>query len=318
MLTGIPETLRITGSLATLNLRISQAKLLLDETDATLELRSKLRVQLKALKDDKVITDNDDIIKRLLVEWFKFAREAHLGTEVSRPEFVICVPSAWSVNSYHRWYKAMDAAIRIVWTAHDDETPPDIFTVSEPDAAAAHRGECITVIDCGGATIELMTLEKLQNDPQRWKEVCKSSANTIEGDLINERVRKLVTVKLARYASYLEKPERGISIETTVESEIIRPFETDIKRSCEDPRCDPPQAFLVSELMHNAAQGPSTEGLRSLILGQNAPVNAKGQHIAHVAWIGQFSDSELIRSTGEILMNTWPKKPEYTYDKGTP
>jgi hypothetical protein len=115
----------------------SSFKLLLDETDATTQIRAKLQNQLRILKKAGVIHHEDDILYHYLVKWFTFARERGIDNGVSHPEFVVCVPSAYSVSSFHRWFKAYNRAIRTVWTAFSDSVPPKIFTISEPAAGAS-------------------------------------------------------------------------------------------------------------------------------------------------------------------------------------
>jgi hypothetical protein len=93
--------------------------------------------QLRILKKAGVIHHEDDILYHYLVKWFTFARERGIDNGVSHPEFVVCVPSAYSVSSFHRWFKAYNRAIRTVWTAFSDSVPPKIFTISEPAAGAS-------------------------------------------------------------------------------------------------------------------------------------------------------------------------------------
>jgi hypothetical protein len=121
---------------------LTQFKLLLDETDATKDIRKDLSLKVLFLKKAGVIEHEDDLFIIYFTLWFTFARDrAHqtkLNPGATRPEFVICAPSAYSVTSYALLYKAFDTAIRLVWDQHDDKNPPRIFSISEPAAAASY------------------------------------------------------------------------------------------------------------------------------------------------------------------------------------
>jgi molecular chaperone DnaK (HSP70) len=116
---------------------IGQFKLLLDETKATTQIRGEIQKKVQVLKKARLIKDDDDILYHFLVKWFEFARERDLDHGDLEPEFVVCVPSAYSVHSFHRWFKTFDRAIRAVWTSFSNTAPPKIFTISEPAAAAS-------------------------------------------------------------------------------------------------------------------------------------------------------------------------------------
>jgi hypothetical protein len=117
---------------------VAQFKLMLEETEATQEVRRELKVKTDILRGKGFIKDADDVIFHYLRKWFTFARSRGIDKGFARPEFVICAPSGWSVKSYHRWYKAMLRAIREVWDEHTVENPPNISTVVEPEAAASY------------------------------------------------------------------------------------------------------------------------------------------------------------------------------------
>ena len=60
---------------------------------------------------------------------------------------------------------------------------------------------------------------------------------------------------MTQHAAYLDKPEYGTSIEAIVESDIIQPFEVNIKRNTPDPRIFIPKGFRVAGLLPNAIHG---------------------------------------------------------------
>jgi hypothetical protein len=87
---------------------------LLDETDATKGIRKILMRKIRMLKKVGFIEHEDDVLSCLLRKWLTVFRERGLDKGVLEPDFVICAPSAYSVSSYHRWYKKFDRAIRAV------------------------------------------------------------------------------------------------------------------------------------------------------------------------------------------------------------
>jgi molecular chaperone DnaK (HSP70) len=117
-------------------------KLLLDGTKETKDIRAKLMAKAAVLKKEGRIKHEDDIIADYFEWWLQYVRqfaiEKGLEKGVSQPEFVLSVPSAWSVCSFQRWVKACSRAIRKVWPEHSDQRPPKIFTISEPSAAASY------------------------------------------------------------------------------------------------------------------------------------------------------------------------------------
>jgi hypothetical protein len=121
---------------------ITQFKLLPDETQATEDIRKDLGRKVRFLKKEGIIKHEDDLFFNYFHKWLTFARyrahETELDPGAAQPEFVICAPSAYSVTSYQRLYKAFERAIRIVWPQHDDKHPPRIFSIAEPAAAASY------------------------------------------------------------------------------------------------------------------------------------------------------------------------------------
>jgi hypothetical protein len=80
---------------------VPQFKVLLDETESTVPTRAKLQVKLGALVRAGFIKEHD-VIRDFFVKWFNFARDHGVGRDVEFPDYVICAPSAWSVDNYHR------------------------------------------------------------------------------------------------------------------------------------------------------------------------------------------------------------------------
>jgi len=108
---------------------------MLDDTDATLDVRNDLEKQLDGLKRDGYIHGKDDVMSDYFTEWFTFAKDQSFDMGMACPEFVISVPSDWGVTSCHRYYTAIVKAIVNVWNL---QAPPSIITVSEPEAAASY------------------------------------------------------------------------------------------------------------------------------------------------------------------------------------
>jgi hypothetical protein len=148
---------------------IGQFKLLLDETNATTQIRGEIQKKVQVLKKARLIKDDDDILYHFLVKWFEFARERDLDHGDLEPEFVVCVPSAYSVHSFHRWLKTFDRAIRAVWTSFSNTAPPKIFTISEP-AAAASLSMSQNHITVEVSSYPGIVLVKANNDAIAWRE----------------------------------------------------------------------------------------------------------------------------------------------------
>ena len=77
-----------------------------------------------------------------------------------------------------------------------------------------------------------------------------------------------------------------------------------------------------SLLIHNrdewvALYEPTISGLARLLDEQHGRVEQKGRSIAYAVWVGQFSDSDMVRKTGQEIMDKWPTKPNYIHEKGT-
>jgi hypothetical protein len=56
--------------------------------------------------------------------------------------------------------------------------------------------------------------------------------------------------------------------------------------------------------------------MKTLLIEQHMRVTAANEVIRHVAWVGEFSDSPVIRHVGENLMRTWPTVPRFIHDTG--
>ena len=85
------------------------------------------------------IDEEDDLIVGFLNNWLRCVRGKceDEGTQ-QRPEFVVTVPSAWSVRSRSRWVKAFEKAIRNLWPAHKAGHQSLIYTIAEPAAAGSY------------------------------------------------------------------------------------------------------------------------------------------------------------------------------------
>ncbi|KAI4680519.1 hypothetical protein J4E81_010200 [Alternaria sp. BMP 2799] len=326
---------------------ITGLKLLLDSSIDTSELEKKL----DDLQRDGFIHAQDDAFTDYLVQSLTRVREKQFDEGFQHPEFVICAPIAWSVKSYHRWYSSFVSAIRIVWPEHDAQTPPRITTASEPEAAASYClsnwggdfevDDCVLNVDAGGGTIQLTTLKKTRQNPDRWELVCEMSCKTCGGESWNNNVRRILERKFA----CLE--EEGVlgqllqsndSVSNIIES-AVQFFESDIKRSCPDlttrdpdPNERPPgfriyglqpdqarnfernELFLTPE-EYDEVVGGSLTGLDALFHEQYQHIEAKGGTVSCVTWTGQFSDSRLLRDRGKECTQNWPHPPKHIHDK---
>ncbi|KAI4910676.1 hypothetical protein J4E90_006931 [Alternaria incomplexa] len=314
------------------------SKLMLGDTDATLDVRNDLEKQLDGLKRDGYIHGKDDVMSDYFTEWFTFAKDQSFDMGMACPEFVISVPSDWGVTSCHRYYTAIVKAIVNVWNL---QAPPSIITVSEPEAAASYClslegtevgiGSCVSVIDAGGGTIEMITLKKTRNDPVRWEQICPMSSDSHGGDSLNRVLRDIVTKKLAS-ESYLGEQYADITVPSIVAG-VVQKYESDIKRSSSDPTTKPPSGFVIQGLKSDPARGrfphtlkltsdewirvykPAHDGLIKIIDEQHSLVVAKGERIDSVVWVGQFSDSKSFRAKEKRYMATWEHVPEHTDEK---
>ncbi|KAI4701041.1 hypothetical protein J4E89_010877 [Alternaria sp. Ai002NY15] len=264
------------------------SKLMLDDTDATLDVRNDLEKQLDGLTRDGYIHAQDDVMSDYFTEWFTFAKEQSFDMGIACPEFVISVPSDWGI------------------------------------------GSCVSVIDAGGGTIEMITLKKTRNDPVRWEQICPMSSDSHGGDSLNRVLRDIVTKKLAS-ESYLGEQYADITVPSIVAG-VVQKYESDIKRSSSDPTTKPPSGFVIQGLKSDPARGlfphtlkltsdewirvykPAHDGLIKIIDEQHSLVVAKGERIDSVVWVGQFSDSKSFRAKGKRYMATWEHVPEHTDD----
>lgn len=125
---------------------VTRPKLLFDDSPVTDKIRIRIADKIRTLMQIGMISKAEDILQDILDPWMTVVRKRLLTSSdllpEDKPEFVICVPTHWSVSSHHKLCKAMETSIRAAWPAfrslepsHSQE-PIDIFTVREPEAGA--------------------------------------------------------------------------------------------------------------------------------------------------------------------------------------
>ena len=116
--------------------RISKPKLLLDDSVGTQSVRDRLRPILDRLRENKVITEDEQVISDYLTRLFRHAKQQatqHFRLEEDMPaEHVATVPVTWGPKTLRK----MQNAIAIAVESSQFGSMNNFFFISEPEAAA--------------------------------------------------------------------------------------------------------------------------------------------------------------------------------------
>jgi hypothetical protein len=122
--------------------RIANFKLLLDDSEATKDIRANLTPIINHLKRTKLIQKEEDLFAHYLTHLLQNAKQ-HLSEqgvlEDDTPvEFVLCVPAKWPIKGRRVLQTALKSAVKDVRLGKQNEDGGlDLFIVAEPEAAAA-------------------------------------------------------------------------------------------------------------------------------------------------------------------------------------
>lgn len=125
------------------NQALSRFKLLLDESQKTLGIRTRLVQTLDALKERKVISNHREVIDDFLTCLLRHTKSelSNAGLDESyRMEIVLCVPAIWSQKACRDMQTALAIAMeraRFGGVNCQHSSIENLFIVSEPEAAAA-------------------------------------------------------------------------------------------------------------------------------------------------------------------------------------
>jgi hypothetical protein len=121
---------------------VRQAKLLLDNSEATESARQDLTQTLQQLKEQKLIKRDEDVITDFLTHLSHVKsqlEERHSLSDDCDVEFVLCVPPVWTTEASTTMTRAMSTAAHDVgFKTSRIGTIEDFFIVSEPEAAATY------------------------------------------------------------------------------------------------------------------------------------------------------------------------------------
>ena len=191
-------------------------KVHLDEDSLhTQDLRKELAQQVKRLQCHGFVCDRDhvirDYLKRLLRHTKSILTKKEGLCHESKIEYVLCVPVSWSETAGRVMHDAMVSAIRSSGLGSlQHSVIPDLFMVSEPEAAAQYvlgsldekgrlrEGEVFVLLDAGGGTVDVTTYQVTSNTgPLRLKgEMIKADGALCGSSFINKRYAKKLMEKL--------------------------------------------------------------------------------------------------------------------------
>jgi len=123
---------------------LTRFKLLLDQKRETDDVRTDIRMILRALTKKRIIKTDTDIYTHFLTHLLKHTKEQLIVSRRLRPDmviqFVLCVPAKWPVRGCRTMQTALEEAIIAAdFTGSAGSSVQNIFMISEPEAAA----ECI-------------------------------------------------------------------------------------------------------------------------------------------------------------------------------
>jgi hypothetical protein len=122
--------------------RIANFKLLLDDSEATKDVRASLTPIINHLKRTKLIQKEEDLFTHYLTHLLQNAKDQlseHGVLEDDTPvEFVLCVPAKWPIKGRRVLQSALKSVVKDVGLGEQtDGDGFDLFIVAEPEAAAA-------------------------------------------------------------------------------------------------------------------------------------------------------------------------------------
>ncbi|KAK1760104.1 hypothetical protein QBC47DRAFT_408211 [Echria macrotheca] len=223
---------------------LARFKLLLDSSERTETIRTRLNETLDELKRRRVIKHSLDVIVDFLTCLLRHAKTEieNAGYDESyKREMVMCVPAIWTQKACRDMQDALAKAMVLAGfpgVDPDDDTIDNLFIVSEPEAAAAFvleeergisPGDTFLLLDAGGGTVDANTYTVSTATPLRLtKEVVEPGGGLHGSSYINQGFRTLLEDLLAE-ETYLNTDER--TIQSCIENIIINDFEYRVKRT---------------------------------------------------------------------------------------
>ncbi|KAK6332125.1 hypothetical protein TWF718_002659 [Orbilia javanica] len=248
----------------------------------------------------------------------------HYGKEyvdVTPIEFVLTVPAIWSDKARNL---TKEAAKRAGFASRKDDR---IKLVSEPEAAAIYTikstfdstrnasqlqvGDSFVMVDAGGGTVDLITYEVVQTEPElKIAEKVVGSGGNCGSTFIDSHFQELLRKRLAD-AGLVSIPlsKRGPG------SKLMKEFET-VKRaygSGDPPNTKPryltlnvpdnPKAkiedgeFELSDEEIKETFRPIVDEIVALVSGQITEVYKQGGKVKHILLVGGFGESDYLYKT---------------------
>ncbi|KAK6353138.1 hypothetical protein TWF696_005128 [Orbilia brochopaga] len=237
--------------------------------------------------------------------------------EVTPIEFILTVPAIWSDKARNL---TKDAAKRAGFGSRKDDR---IRLVSEPEAAAIYTirstfestrnatplqvGDSFVMVDAGGGTVDLITYEIIQTDPElKIVEKVVGSGGNCGSTFIDSQFQELLKKRLGAELNAIPLNKRGPG------SKLMNEFET-VKRgygSGETPNTKP--RYLTLNVPDNATAGiedgefeltddeiketfrPILEEITALVNGQITEVHKQGGNVKHILLVGGFGESDYL------------------------
>lgn len=182
-----------------------------------LKKRKELAGQIRRLRANKFVQDRDHLLRDYLARLLQHAKvvlEEDGLLEAAHLEYVLCVPVFWSESACRVMHDAMMRAIQACkLDVLTQELIPDLFIVSEPEAAAQYaiaaledqgrlrQDEVFIILDAGGGTVDITTYKVTSSDmgPLRLEgEVIPPDGALCGSSLITERYRSKIKEKLRK------------------------------------------------------------------------------------------------------------------------
>ncbi|KAF2160207.1 hypothetical protein M409DRAFT_29292 [Zasmidium cellare ATCC 36951] len=182
------------------------------------ELQSQTRdlaAQIERLKSRSIVEDRDHLMCDYLARLLQHAKAILLGKgllEGAQLEYVMSVPVAWSQSACRTMHNVLARAIqscRLDTLAQN--LIPDLFIVSEPEAAAQYvlaslgskgrlrQGEVFIILDAGGGTVDITTYQVTSSntEPLRLQgEMIPPDGALCGSSLITQRYLQKLKAKL--------------------------------------------------------------------------------------------------------------------------
>ncbi|KAF2133696.1 hypothetical protein P153DRAFT_392360 [Dothidotthia symphoricarpi CBS 119687] len=317
-------------------------KMMLNRSSEGTMINDRLQSNFEDLQKAGFDDEWDAIIVRFLVFFLEHVKHKLHGLidVTTKPEFAISMPTDWGIEADRIMCSCLAAAVRKVWPLYGSDEAVNIFTVSEPDAQATYTlastgswrnhyvrvevDQVVLIGDAGGGTVEANCYQMTNDNPCRFQELCRTTADTCGSALLDEDFRELIIRKTHDLVDEIFPNSSAWYAPGTIQR-LVENFESSVKRRIDFRDVESsnfnfeilirrsidsgfnPYTLTINEPEWRALFAPRMQQIVAVLQKQYDQCRTKNINIDTIIMSGEYSqNAEVRRAVLSWMDGIWP------------